>query len=118
MIRIPDEGRIEHRLPDNSANPYLLMSGLLAAGLHGIKNGTASGERLDINMYTHAHTVENLRKLPLNLLDAIRLFEASDELRSIMGDEFSQAYINLKNDEWNRYACSLSEWERENTLDC
>ena len=87
-------------------------------GLYGIKNGTASGERLDINMYTHAHTVENLRKLPLNLLDAIRLFEASDELRSIMGDEFSQAYINLKNDEWNRYACSLSEWERENTLDC
>ncbi len=94
------------------------MSGLLAAGLHGIKNKTASGDRLDINMYTDSHTVENLRKLPLNLLDAIRLFEANEGLRSAIGSEFSQAYINLKNDEWNRYSCSLSEWEREHTLDC
>lgn len=118
MIRIPDEGRIEHRLPDNSANPYLLMAGLLAAGIHGINNRTHSGDRLDINMYTEAHKVQNLRKLPLNLLDAIRLFEANESLRSALGTEFSQAYINLKNDEWNRYACALSEWERENTLDC
>ncbi len=118
MIRIPDEGRIEHRLPDNSANPYLLMSGLLAAGMDGITKSTPSGDRLDINMYTDAHTVPNVRKLPLNLLDAIRLFEANEGLRNAMGAEFSQAYINLKNDEWNRYACSLSDWERENTLDC
>ena len=118
MIRIPDEGRIEHRLPDGSANPYLLMSGLLAAGLHGIKNKTASGERLDINMYTHGHTVENVRKLPLNLLDAIRLFDSNSGLKSVLGDDFSQAYVNLKSDEWNRYACSLSDWEREHTLDC
>ncbi len=118
MIRIPDEGRIEHRLPDGSANPYLLMSGLLAAGLHGIQNKTASGERLDINMYTHGHTVENVRKLPLNLLDAIRLFDSNAGLKSVLGDDFSQAYVNLKNDEWNRYACSLSAWEREHTLDC
>ncbi len=118
MIRIPDAGRVEHRLPDNAANPYLLMSSLLAAGMHGIDNDTACGDRLDINMYTHGHTVNNLRKLPLNLLDAIRLFDANEGLKAAIGNEFSQAYVNLKRDEWNRYACSLSEWEREHTLDC
>ena len=35
MVRIPDEGRIEFRLPDGAANPYLMMAGILVAGLHG-----------------------------------------------------------------------------------
>jgi len=118
MIRIPDEGRIEHRLPDNAANPYLLMAGLLAAGMHGIKHRTDCGKRLDVNMYTDAHTIENVRSLPLNLLDAIRHFEANEVLKTAIGKEFSTAYINLKTDEWNRYSRSLSEWEREQTLDC
>lgn len=118
MIRIPDEGRIEHRLPDNSANPYLLMAGILAAGLDGIRKKTLPGERLDINMYTESHLAGNVRQLPLNLLDAIRCFDGNTELKSTLGNEVSQAYINLKTDEWNRYSQSLSEWEREHTLDC
>lgn len=118
MIRIPDEGRIEHRLPDSSANPYLLMATLLAAGLDGIGRKTPSGERLDINMYTESHLAPDVGKLPLNLLDAIRRFDENTELKSALGEEVSQAYIKLKTDEWNRYSQSLSNWERENTLDC
>jgi glutamine synthetase len=118
MIRIPDAGRIEHRLPDNSANPYLLMAGILAAGLDGIDNRTSSGKRLDINMYTESHLAEDVKKLPLNLLDAIRRFDENEKLKSALGDELSQAYINMKTSEWNRYSQSISAWERENTLDC
>ena len=36
MVRIPDPGRLEFRLMDGAANPYLMQAGLLAAGLDGI----------------------------------------------------------------------------------
>ena len=38
MIRIPAPGRIENRLGDGAANPYLAATVLLAAGLDGIEN--------------------------------------------------------------------------------
>src|SRR6185312_7121957 len=75
MIRIPDKGRFELRLADGAANPYLLPATILAAGLDGIKSGRDPGKRLDINMYTDGHSLEGARRLPLNLLDALRALE-------------------------------------------
>ena len=46
MIRIPDSGRFELRLPDGAANPYLLQAGILAAGLDGIQNKRSPGSVL------------------------------------------------------------------------
>ena len=77
MIRIPDAGRFEFRLADGAANPYLLQAGLLIAGLDGIDNRRDPGRRLDIDMYTEGHTVKDVRRLPLNLLDSLRQFEKS-----------------------------------------
>jgi hypothetical protein len=87
-------------------------------GLDGIKNKRDPGKRLDIDMYTQGHTVTNARRLPLNLLDALREFDESAVLREGLGDEFSSAYLKLKYDEWNKYSRHLTEWEREPTLDC
>ena len=58
MIRIPDGGRIELRLADGAANPYLLPAALLAAGMEGIRTKADPGKRLDINMYTEGHTAK------------------------------------------------------------
>ncbi len=118
MVRIPDAGRIEFRLADGAANPYLLMAGILAAGLHGIENKTDPGKRLDINMYTEAHKAKGVKQLPLNLLDAIRNFAKNKTLQSALGEEFSNAYISLKNNEWNRYMQHLTQWELDTSLDC
>jgi len=118
MVRIPDQGRFELRLMDGAANPYLLQAGVLAAGLDGIANGRDPGKRLDINMYEQGHTVKNLKRLPLNLLDALRAFEKSKVLREALGAEFCDSYLKLKHQEWNSYAAALSQWERDNTLDC
>ena len=52
MVRIPDPGRLEFRLMDGAANPYLMPAGLLAAGLDGTRRKRDPGRRLDINMYT------------------------------------------------------------------
>ena len=117
MIRVPDPGRFELRLPDGSANPHLLQAGILAAGLDGIKNRRDPGKRLDINMYTDGHTVKDAKRLPLNLLDALRAFEASPVMQTYLGS-FVPAYATLKHGEWNDYARHLTQWERDTTLDC
>jgi len=118
MIRIPEAGRFEFRLPDGAVNPYLLPAALLVAGLDGIANAREPGKRLDINMYTQGHTVKGAKKLPLNLLDALRLLEKSAVLRAGLGDAFIDAYLKLRHADWNDYARHLTDWERQTTLDC
>ncbi|WP_157216988.1 type III glutamate--ammonia ligase [Flavisphingomonas formosensis] len=117
MIRIPDDGRLELRLADGATNPYLLQAAVLAAGLDGIVEKRDPGPRLDINMYTEAHKVPGIGKLPLNLLDALRALEASEVLGAAFGD-FIPSYLKLKQREWASFTGHLTDWERKATLDC
>jgi glutamine synthetase len=117
MIRIPDPGRFEFRLADGAANPYLLPAAVLAAGLDGISNARDPGKRLDINMYTDGHAVKDAKRLPLNLLDALRALEKSSILRKSLGDELVDGFLKLKMSEWNDYSRCLTQWERDTTLD-
>jgi len=118
MVRIPDEGRFELRLMDGATNPYLLQAGVLASGLDGIENKRDPGERLDINMYTEGARLKDIKRLPLNLLDALRLFDKSEVARAGLGDELVNGYVKLKLAEWRRYSTTLSKWELDHTLDC
>src|SRR5210317_350644 len=118
MIRVPEDGRFELRLMDGAANPYLLQAGVLAAILDGIANKRDPGEPTHLNMYEEGHRAKSARMLPLNLLDAIRQFDKNKVMRAGLGDELIDAYLKLKNQEWNEYARHLSSWERQNTLDC
>jgi len=118
MVRIPDEGRFELRLMDGAANPYLLQAGIIVAGLDGVGNSRHPGKRYDIDMYAEGHKVKGLKKLPLNLLDAIRLTEKDNVLRDGFGESFLKSYAKLKMREWDAYAATLTQWERDNALDC
>ncbi len=118
MIRIPDRGRFELRLMDGAANPYLLQAGVLLAGLDGVANKRDPGERLDINMYTEGHKLRRVRRLPLNLLDAVRLFDQSKVVREGFGADAVSAYVKLRLQDWKSYASFITEWERDHTLDC
>ncbi|WP_322515717.1 type III glutamate--ammonia ligase [Rhodopseudomonas palustris] len=117
MIRIPEPGRFELRLADGAANPYAMQAAILAAGLDGIECQRDPGKRLDINMYQEGHLVENAKRLPLNLLDALRALEASELLKGSLG-EYVPAYLKLKHHEWNEFSRHLTDWERDMTLDC
>jgi glutamine synthetase type III len=119
MIRVPGGGRFEFRLADGAANPYLLPAAVLAAGLDGIANGTDPGKPLNIDMYAEGHKAPaDVKKLPLNLLDAIRLTDTSALLRRELGEEFVDSYVKLKMKDWNEYQHHLTPWERATTLDC
>ncbi|MCA1361099.1 hypothetical protein I6F14_08640 [Bradyrhizobium sp. IC3069] len=66
---------------------------------------------------TFRHTVTSAKRLPMNLLDALRALEhfkrAAGSSRGVR-----TAYLKLKHEEWNDYARHLTQWERDNTLDC
>ncbi len=117
MVRVPGPGRFELRLPDGATNPYLLQAVIIAAGLSGMEQQADPGKRYDIDMYAEGHKVRGAPKLPLNLLDALRLFDKDKALKAALGTEFSAAFLKLKYSEWNSYATHFSEWERINTLD-
>jgi len=126
MIRIPDPGRFELRLMDGSANPYLLQAGVIAAGLQGINNKSDPGEPLTCNMYTDYKKYQNLKKLPNEIEDAIEELEKSKELKESFGEDVINSYVKLKNQEINDFnrderfdkKSSVTDWEKNNTLDC
>jgi glutamine synthetase len=75
------------------------------------------GRRLDINMYEPGMAASDARRLPLNLLDALRALGASAMLREALGTRFVDSYVKLRMAEWGDYMSYLTEWERERTLD-
>jgi len=118
MVRVPGAGRFELRLMDGAANPYLMQAAALGAGLDGAANKRDPGKPLDINMYTDGHKLKNVRRLPLNLQDALRLTDKSKVVRERLGDSFVTSYLKLKTEEWNSYMRHLSPWEVANAIDC
>ena len=75
------------------------------------------GKRLDIDMYAEGHKVRGAKKLPLNLLDALRELDKNRALKAAIGPA-ADAFIKLKSSEWDDYTRHLTDWERANTLDC
>ncbi|TSD87178.1 type III glutamate--ammonia ligase [Mycobacterium sp. KBS0706] len=117
MVRVPGPGRFELRLPDGAANPYLLQAVIIAAGLDGLRHRCDPGPHHDIDMYSEGHLVKDAPRLPLNLLDALRAYDADEGLKQAVGPEFSAAYLKLKHQEWNAYASHFTQWEQDTTLD-
>lgn len=116
MIRIPDIGRFEFRLPDGAVNPYLLPAAIIAAGLDGIDRKLDPNELSDNNNYTEPS--KNAQQLPNNLLDALRSLESDTVLKRALGESFIASYLKLKYQEWNRFSNHVTDWELENTLNC
>jgi len=126
MIRIPDPGRFELRLMDGSANPYLLQAGVLAAGLHGLKNKTNPGKPLHCNMYTDYKKYPNLPKLPDNLEHSLEKLKNNKKMNNSFGNNVINSYLKLRNSEIKEFKQkesfdkkkSVTKWEKVNTLDC
>ena len=89
----------------------------MAAGLDGVQTQADPGKRWDIDMYAEGHKVRGAPTLPLNMLDGLREYEKDKGLKAAMGKEFSDAYLKMKNQEWDSFVSHFSRWEKDNTLD-
>ncbi|CAM3156956.1 glutamine synthetase family protein [Streptomyces albus] len=83
--RMPQAANAEIKCVDASANPYLLVGGVIAAGLAGLADG--DGARLpDPVSGDPARTGTHMR-LPGSAQEVLRRFEESRVLRAALGEE-------------------------------
>jgi glutamine synthetase len=108
--------RFEWRLPDASANPYLALAGVIAAGLDGIDRRLDPGPACQEDLF--ALPLAEIRRrgialLPQSLEQALDAFAADDVVRGALGASFAAEYERLKRAEWTDYARHVSAWEWE-----
>jgi len=118
-VRVPF-GRIEFRLPDGAANPYLATAAIAAAGLDGIDRHLEPGEPLNINLYDLSSEEIHQRGiglLPQSLSAAIDALAADEVIREGIGAELAAEFIRVKRMEWIEYSRHVSEWESQRYLE-
>jgi glutamine synthetase len=119
MIRIPDSDRVEFRLPDGAANPYLLQAGVLAAGFLGISESIDPGRRRDDNAYSAGESFKDIQvQLPSGLTEVLFELKKNKKFTSFLGEEFVDRFIQLKQSEEIEYQKQVCGWEIETTVDC
>jgi glutamine synthetase len=111
MIRIPPErgraSRLELRLGDATANPYLIIGGLLGAALLGIEEKLEPPDPLE----GYGYDPEKAAMLPGNLGSALEALEADIDLIEILGPVFVNTYITYKRNELERFSHWVTDWE-------
>lgn len=113
MVRVP-QGRLELRLADSSANPYLATAAVIAAGLDGIDRQLEPGEPHNYNHYTvpiGELRERGVRVLPQSLGEALAALEADPLFADALGSQFVDEFIRLKRMEWIDYQRHVSQWE-------
>ncbi|MEA2053574.1 MAG: type I glutamate--ammonia ligase [Candidatus Thermoplasmatota archaeon] len=120
LVRIPNKAGknnsidIEARHPDPSANPYLTFSVLIHAGMDGIKKKIDPGNPVEKNIYRMDKKEMknyNIRRLPITLHEAIEELKSDEVIQRALGKHASQAFIDIKEEEWNEFLSQLSTWD-------
>ncbi len=123
LIRIPASRglstRIEVRSVDPSANPYLAMAVLLAAGLDGIKNNVTAPEPIDQNIYVMSKVEREkngIIDLPSTLSQALELFKSNEIIMNALGGHLCGRFVEAKTIEYDLFRTQVHPWEREQYL--
>lgn len=124
MVRIPPERdagtRLEVRVGDGAANPYLIIAVILAAGLDGINRKLACPQPAEGMAYEN----ESAPVLPMTLKEALDALDANENIKSYLSAELVEAFLALKRDEIMRYEKNVDDpdtrevtrWEQEEYL--
>jgi glutamine synthetase len=99
--------RFENRVPGGDVNPYLAVSAIIAAGLHGVDNELPLDAAFAGNAY-----VADAPRVPTSLAQAARLLEDSTIAREAMGDVVVDHYTNAANVEVAAFDAAVTDWER------
>ncbi|WP_338894611.1 glutamine synthetase family protein [Streptomyces sp. TG1A-60] len=111
MVRIPPErgsgARLELRLGDAGANPYLLIAGTIAAALLGVR----AGEEPPAPLEGYGYDTARAAVVPMSLPAALDALEADTALTEILGKDFTTSYLTYKRDEVERFQRHVTDWE-------
>jgi glutamine synthetase len=98
--------RLENRIGEPAANPYLYMASQIAAGLDGIDRKLDPGPSADVPYETKADL------LPKSLGEAVELLKGDAFFRDAFGATFIDYYTFIKNAEIERFQAEVSDWEQ------
>jgi glutamine synthetase len=123
MLRVPEPGRVENRCVDGSANPYLALTVLAAAGLDGIDRALDPGEpNCDDLFSTPAAQLaaRGIATMPATLLHAVEKLVDDPVLRQALGKtpdgEYIDYFAEVKTREFMDFHSSITPWEVEHYL--
>lgn len=95
---------IQVLFPDPSANPYLALSAILAAGLDGVKNHLEPPAR------------EGKLKFPHTLGVVLREMKDNAFARETFGEKLCRLYLEGKKEEWEQFCAYVTDWELDEYL--
>jgi glutamine synthetase len=111
MVRIPPErgaaARMEVRLGDATANPYLAMAAIGAAVYLGIHDKAEPPDKLEGYGYDPGRS----ELLPMRLGEALDALEADQELAGVLGEYFVTSFLAYKRNEIERFERFVTDWE-------
>lgn len=111
MLRIvgvgPDDDatRLENRIGEPAANPYLYLASQIYSGLDGIRN------HLTLPPPTDDPDATDAALLPTNLMDAVGELDKSSVFRDALGDQFVDYFLHIKRAEISRFLATVTDWE-------
>ena len=97
--------RLENRIGEPAANPYLYMASQVLAGLDGVDRALDPPPPADTPYETEAPA------LPKTLREALDALKADSFFREKFGVGFVDYYLHLKNAEIERFQAEVSDWE-------
>jgi glutamine synthetase len=100
--------RFENRAGGSDLNPYLALSALVAAGLHGVREGL----KLEPAYEGNAYEATDKPRLPTTLREARDLFDGSRVARDAFGDEVVDHYVHAADVELSAFEAVVTDWER------
>ncbi|MDF3141306.1 MULTISPECIES: glutamine synthetase family protein [unclassified Streptomyces] len=111
MVRVPPErgsgARLELRLGDASANPYLAVAATAAAALLGV----LAGEEPPAPLEGYGYDPAKAAVLPMDLPTALDALEADTDLAGLLGKDFTTSYLTYKRNEVERFQRHVTDWE-------
>ncbi|OCS92437.1 type I glutamate--ammonia ligase [Caryophanon latum] len=120
LIRIPASRglstRVELRSVDPSANPYLAMAVILAAGLDGVKNSITPPAPVDRNIYVmnaQERAENGIANLPASLEAALYALEGDEVVKAALGEHIYYNFKEAKEIEFDMFRTHVHPWERD-----
>ena len=117
-LRISAPGRFEFRAVDSMVNPYLLCAGLLKSFDDGISNDMNPGKPENRNIYEAMEEGKEVTKLPMSLGEALAALRKDDIVMSALPDEMAKVFLHYKDDEWENFMATVTDWDLETYIDC
>ncbi|HEY2180287.1 MAG TPA: glutamine synthetase family protein [Solirubrobacteraceae bacterium] len=100
--------RFENRVGGADLNPYMALSAIIAAGLHGVERELELGPVFEGNAYE----APELPRVPGTLREARELFAASEIAREAFGEDVVAHYVNAADVELAAFDGAVTDWER------